>query len=79
MADISALNKKKVKNNRLGTPPSAVEKVANLSKPSSSEKVPIQVKISPEIRRSFRAYAAERDLELSELFVHMFDYYKQNN
>jgi len=79
MADISALKKKKIKNNRLGTPPTATEKGVNLSKPSSGEKVPIQVKISPEIRRAFRAYAAERDLELSELFIYMFEYYKKSN
>ena len=49
MADISALKKNRVGHNRLGSPPSISEKKSNLKKPQSNEKVPIQVKIYPEI------------------------------
>ena len=50
-----------------GVPPLPFAPRGNLEKPPSGQKVPLQLTISPELRREFRAYAAERDLELSAL------------
>jgi hypothetical protein len=43
----------------------------NLVKPASGEKVPLPLKISPELRREFRVYAAERNIDMSVLFADM--------
>lgn len=60
----------------LPTPPARSEPVGNLHKPAGAEKVPLQLKISPELRRQYRAFAAERDMELSELFRVMWEHYR---
>ena len=59
-----------------GAPPAPAAPSGNLAKPPSGQKVPLQLKISPELRREFRAYAAERDLELSELFNAVWAFYR---
>ena len=70
--------KKPTKKKGKGEPPKETPSVSNLQKPKAGEKVPIQVKVDPGVRRDFRSYAVERDLELSELFVAMFDFYREN-
>lgn len=71
---------KKLKKPGKGTPPPAESPTPNnLSKPASGEKVPLQVKISPELRRQVRAYAAEHDVEISELFQGMWQHYKSTH
>lgn len=62
-----------------GAPPKAVETHHNLAKPASSGKVPLQLKISPELRREFKAYAVERDSEVSALFAQVWDFYRQHH
>lgn len=64
--------------NRKGAPPAPVDTSANLQKPPIGQKVPLQLKISPELRREFRTYAAERDLELSDLFRLVWSYYREH-
>ncbi len=76
MVDASKL--KKV-SSRKGAPPQPAATSGNLEKPASSEKVPLQLRISPELRREFRIYAAERDLELSSLFSNVWAYYKEHH
>ena len=63
--------------NRKGTPPPHNTASQNLVKPASGEKVPLQLKISPEVRREFRVYAAERDRDMSALFADMWAFYKE--
>jgi hypothetical protein len=65
--------------NRKGTPPPHTTVSQNLVKPASGDKVPLQLKISPELRREFRVYAAERDLEMSALFAEMWTFYKEHH
>lgn len=65
--------------NRKGAPPTPTETQVNLQKPPSDQKVPLQLKLSPELRREFRTYAAERDLELSELFMLVWAFYKEHH
>ena len=43
-----------------GAPPKAVETHHNLAKPASGGKVPLQLKISPELRREFKNGEPER-------------------
>jgi hypothetical protein len=62
-----------------GAPPLPLTPSGNLEKPPSGQKVPLQLKISPELRREFRAYAAERDLELSELFNAVWTFYREHH
>ncbi|MGH9444134.1 MAG: hypothetical protein ACRD3O_00065 [Terriglobia bacterium] len=62
-----------------GTPPAPIETHNNLEKPAPGKTVPLQVNIDPEIKRQFRVYAAERDIDMSSLFITMWHYYKENH
>ena len=62
-----------------GAPPKAVETHQNLGKPASGGKVPLQLKISPELRREFKTHAVERDVEASELFAQVWAFYRQHH
>jgi hypothetical protein len=64
---------------RKGTPPLPTEASVNLGAPPIGQKVPLQLKISPELRREFKAYAAERDTELSTLFATMWAFYRAHH
>ena len=76
MVDVHKLKKP---TNRKGMPPPQTTGSQNLVKPASGEKVPLQLKISPELRREFRVYAAEHDLEMSTLFADMWMFYKEHH
>ena len=76
MVDTSQLMKL---TNRKGTPPAPGDISANLQKPPAGQNVPLQLKITPELRREFRTYAAERDLELSDLFRLVWSYYREHH
>jgi hypothetical protein len=41
--------------------------------------VALQVNIDPEVKREFRVYAAEHDVDMSVLFTTMWRYYKDNH
>ena len=62
-----------------GTPPPSAVAEAILEQPPSGEKVPLQLKISPELRREFKAYAVERDLQVSTLFASVWGFYKEHH
>jgi hypothetical protein len=76
MVDVHKLKKPA---NRKGTPPPQATVSQNLVKPPSGGKVPLQLKISPELRREFRVYAAERDRDMSALFADMWTFYKEHH
>jgi hypothetical protein len=76
MVDVHKLKKPA---NRKGTPPPQTTVSENLVKPASGAKVPLQLKISPELRREFRVYAAERDRDMSALFAEMWMFYKEHH
>lgn len=75
MVDIKLAKPKRPK--RLPEPPGKTERVGNLHKPDGSSKVALQLKISPELRREYRAFAADSDLELSELFRIVWEHYRR--
>lgn len=62
-----------------GAPPQPTQTDNNLIKPASGQKVPLQLKISPELRREFKAYAVERDAEVSALFAQVWAFYKEHH
>jgi hypothetical protein len=74
-----ALDVNKLKRSGKGAPPTPAETNNNLVKPPTGKTVPLQVNIDPEIKREFRVYAAERDIDMSNLFVTMWHYYKENH
>ena len=74
-----ALDVNKLKRPGKGIPPAPVETHNNLVKPASGRTVPLQVNIDPEVKREFRVYAAEHDIDMSDLFTAMWQYYKANH
>jgi len=75
MANLSQLSKPP----RKGEPPKPINVVANLQKPADGEKVPYQVKIKPETRRDFKTHASAHDLDGSDLFEIVWQYFKENH
>jgi hypothetical protein len=74
-----AVTLNKLKRPGKGTPPAPAETSNNLVKPQTGKTVPLQVNIDPETKREFRVYSAEHDIDMSNLFVAMWRYYKQNH
>jgi hypothetical protein len=74
-----AVDVNKLKRPGKGTPPPPAQTNNNLVKPPTGTTVPLQVNIDPEVKREFRVYAAEHDIDMSNLFVAMWQYYKQNH
>ncbi len=62
-----------------GSPPAATDTSENVQKAPSNAKVQLPVQVTPEVRRSFKAYAAERDMSMSDLFVRMWNDYRTRN
>ncbi len=73
------VNVKRLARPGKGQPPAPEEIRHNLGKPPSGQKVHQQVKISPETRRAFRAYAADHDMGLGSLFEEMWRFYKTHH
>jgi hypothetical protein len=67
------------KPSRKGAPPKAAEAASNLAKPSTGDKVPLQLKIAADLRRDFKAYALAHDRDANDLFGEVWNYYKQNH
>ncbi len=74
-----AVDLNKLKRSGKGTPPPPVETHNNLGKPPSGKTVPLQLNIDPEVKREFRVYSAEHDIDMSKLFTTMWRYYKENH
>ena len=76
MADLKQLQKP----SRKGEPPTMASSANNLSKPAQTgSNVPLQLKIAPDVRRDFKGYALARDMDANELFVQVWEYYKENH
>ena len=67
------------KPNPKGAPPTPAATPDNLLRPARGENVPFQVRIPPEARREFKTYAASRDLNLSHLFLRVWEHYKERH
>ena len=67
------------KPSRKGEPPTPTSSANNLAKPAETGmKVPLQLKIAPTVRREFKGYALARDMDASELFVQVWNHYKEH-
>ena len=66
-------------SNRKGAPPSTSDTNYNLDKPASGLKVPLQVRISPELRREFKGYANDHDIKANTLFEMAWAYYREHH
>ena len=74
MADLKKLQKP----SRKGAPPTPASSANNLAKPAETgKKVPLQLTMAPDVRREFKGYAVARDMDASELFVQVWNYYKE--
>ena len=67
------------KPNPKGAPPTPAATPDNLLRPATGKNVPFQVRIPPEARREFKAYAAARDLHSSHLFLKVWEHYKEHH
>lgn len=74
-----AINAKNLKRPGREKPPQPEETNNNLKKLSHSDKVPLQPWVDPVVRREFRLYAMERDLDTGTLFEQVWTYYKENH
>ena len=75
MVDTSRLSRP---SNRKGAPPQSID-VENLDKPPTGQKVPMHVRISPELRREFKGYANDHDVNANRLFEQVWSYYKDRH
>lgn len=57
--------------------PDDVPQLATIQRSPSVVKVPVQLRLQADLAREFRVFCAERDLELSEAFVLMFEQYRR--
>lgn len=48
----------------------------NTSKPEAGETVPLNFRVDPEMRREFKAFAAEHDMRMVDVFKEMWGVYK---
>lgn len=73
--------KPSMKPSRKGAPPSleASSTVVgnNTSKPESGEKVPLNFRVDPEIRREVRVFAGEHDMGMVDVFLDAWREYKK--
>ncbi len=63
------------------TPPRASSAVSRdtLEEAPGPTKVPLQLRLSPELRREVRVYAAAHDLQLSALFEQVWAFYREHH
>lgn len=69
---------KNLKRTGKGTPPTPAPANHNNLKAIRGKNVPLQLNIAPELRREFRIYAAERELDMSMLFAMIWHHYKES-
>ena len=79
MIQVSKKLKKSSSASSKWTPPELHQTKANVVKPDASQKVSLTIKLTPEQRKEYRTYAAERDLQLNQLFEEMFEAYRRSH
>ena len=71
--------KKPPRTSTKGEPPAAASVTPNTVKAPSTGTVQLALQVPAETRRSLKAYCAERDITMSELFVGMWDEYRRTH
>lgn len=73
--------KPSMKPSSKGAPPTATTPSPvvgnNTSKPESGEKVPLNFRVPAEIRREVRAFKAEHDMDMVDIFLEAWALYKR--
>ena len=64
---------------RKGAPPPQAKPVMNLEKYPSDAKVPLQVKIPSETRIAFKSHALAHNMDGSDLFQVVWNYYREQH
>lgn len=64
---------------RKGAPPPQAKPVVNLEKHPSDAKVPLQVKIPSETRIAFKSHALVHNMDASDLFQVVWNYYREQH
>lgn len=72
-----AVSVKGLKRTGKGTPPTPTVPTNHNLKTLRGKNVPLQLNIAPELRREFRIYAAEREMDMSILFATIWQHYKE--
>ncbi|KTR03355.1 hypothetical protein NS365_18620 [Aureimonas ureilytica] len=62
-----------------GELPAEVVSLPNTQKAPSTGSVQLAVQIPADMRRAFKAYSAERDMSMSDLFQVMWEHYRATN
>ena len=65
--------------NRKGSPPDLKQSSLNLSKKPSGGRDSMFFWVSPEFKREFRIFAAERDMSMVEVLIQSFEEFKANH
>ncbi|GAC1678108.1 MAG: hypothetical protein NVS9B2_29250 [Steroidobacteraceae bacterium] len=53
--------------------------LATLHREPNTKKVPVQVKVSADLAREFKVFCVSRDLDMSTVFVQMFEEYRRKH
>ena len=78
MAIKSSVITQKAKKSSLGTPPTPEDNsTKNLNRHSSTKKVKFSMDVPIEWRRELKAYAANRDMDRSEVLMEGYEMYRQ--
>lgn len=73
-----AVNVKNLKRTGKGTPPAPASAAVTIKK-TNGKNVPLQLNVPEDVRRDFRVYAAQHDLDMSVLFAIVFQEYKEKH
>lgn len=62
-----------------GEPPAEPSATPNTQKAPSSGSVQLALQVPAETRRAFKAYCAERDITMSDVFLNMWEEYRRTH
>lgn len=79
MSTSNILNIPKPRKTTKGEPPRDEGVTPNTQKAPSTGSLQLAVQVPAETRRAFKAYAAEHDISMSELFSSMWDDYRRTH
>lgn len=73
------INPPKKKRTKPVAPPADIQQSNNLSKPERTGTAQIKFLVDANLRREFKTYAAENDTSMSDLFVRMYEFYREKH
>ena len=73
------INSPKKKRTKPVTPPADIQHGNNLGKPERTGTAQIKFLVDANLRRDFKTYAAENDISMSNLFIRMYEFYREKH